>query len=295
MITLLAIITISTSHAQSNFAFSFEKFESQVLSYLPSQNAGVSNENFTYAKMILGEVASGTKNKPENFNLADYFNVLSAFITLDEGQENVSMAYEKFRTAESSCDYFIGLERKVNQNKKYDIIRDKYEADLKKCKASDAGEKKFSLSDYCKEHSLDINLVSLVNDININDTKHRATEEEDWIEQQKPLDERNQHLIDSLFSIHNSYIGKSLVGPKFESTMWAVIQHSNIQMMEKYLPVIQESVRKGEISVGPLKMLIDRYHGLKYGYQIFGSQSGFGFDLADEETRNDIKAKYEIE
>jgi len=31
-------------------------------------------------------------------------------------------------------------------------------------------------------------------------------------------------------------------------------------------------------------MMLDRYHGLKYGYQIFGRQSGFGFDLAGEKS-----------
>jgi len=41
-------------------------------------------------------------------------------------------------------------------------------------------------------------------------------------------------------------------------------------------------------------MLIDRFYGLKYGYQIFGSQSGFGFEMADEETRKKIELKYGI-
>jgi len=77
--------------------------------------------------------------------------------------------------------------------------------------------------------------------------------------------------------------------------MWAVIQHSNLEMMERYLPVIQKAVKDKELNIVPLKMLIDRFYGLKYGYQIFGSQSGFGFEMADEKTRKEIELKYGIE
>jgi hypothetical protein len=103
-------------------------------------------------------------------------------------------------------------------------------------------------------------------------------------------------MIDALYKKYETYIGRSLVGKKFENVMWAVIQHSNIDMMERYLPVIKKAVTDKEIEVGPLKMLIDRFYGLKYGYQIFGSQGeGFGFKLADEKTKNEIKIMYGIE
>ena len=36
-------------------------------------------------------------------------------------------------------------------------------------------------------------------------------------------------------------------------------------------------------------MFVDRYYGLKYGYQVFGSQSGFGFELADPKTKEKIE------
>jgi len=39
-----------------------------------------------------------------------------------------------------------------------------------------------------------------------------------WPNQHK-LDKENQQLIDSLFDIHKSYIGKTHVGNKFEVTM----------------------------------------------------------------------------
>ncbi|MFK7783667.1 MAG: hypothetical protein AB8B56_01055 [Crocinitomicaceae bacterium] len=65
--------------------------------------------------------------------------------------------------------------------------------------------------------------------------------------------------------------------------------------MEKYLPILQKAVADGQINEKPFKMLIDRYYGLKYGYQVFGSQSGCGFELADDKKREEIKTKYNLE
>ncbi len=56
-----------------------------------------------------------------------------------------------------------------------------------------------------------------------------------------------------------------------------------------------KAVTKKELDASPLKMLIDRYYGLKYGYQIFGTQSGFGFKLADDKRRKKIELKYGID
>lgn len=74
--------------------------------------------------------------------------------------------------------------------------------------------------------------------------------------------------------------------------MFIVIQHSNLKMMERYLPVIQKAVKGKEVDVLALKYLIDRYYGATYGYQIFGSQNGI--EIADEKTRKEIERKYGI-
>ena len=74
-----------------------------------------------------------------------------------------------------------------------------------------------------------------------------------------------------------------------------MIQHAQVETMGRYLPVVHQAFLSGELAAGPLKMLIDRYYGLKYGYQIFGSQTGFGFDLADEQTREAILEQYQLE
>ena len=75
--------------------------------------------------------------------------------------------------------------------------------------------------------------------------------------------------------------------------MFFVIQHSNVEMMERYLPIVQKAVRQNELQETPLKMLIDRIYGAKKGYQIFGNQEFV--DLSDKKTRIEISKKYGIE
>lgn len=77
--------------------------------------------------------------------------------------------------------------------------------------------------------------------------------------------------------------------------MWTVIQHSNTEMMEEYLPIIQNAVNEKGLDEGALKMTIDRYYGLKYGFHVFGSKTGFGLELADDKMKKEIELKYGIE
>ena len=214
-----------------------------------------------------------------------------AFVNLDESNQNIEIAFKKAieLDTENICTII-----KAFGNSELDIrIPETFYSFLKNC--TDQNEKdNFDLESYAKKNGLDLKLVNEIYKIQLADIKYRFDKPMDW-SKQKPLDEQNQKRIDSLFSNYNAYIGKSLVGEKFESTMWAVIQHSNTEMMEKYLPIIQKAVQEKELDVTPLKMLIDRYYGPKYGYQVFGSQSGFGFKLADEKKKTEIERKFGIE
>ena len=74
--------------------------------------------------------------------------------------------------------------------------------------------------------------------------------------------------------------------------MWAVIQHSNIETMEKYLPIMHEAIKKGNLSEGTIKLTIDRIYCAKYNYQPFGSQFGGDCKSSSKEVREKVKAKY---
>jgi len=295
LILLLAITTLSCN-AQINkqSKFNNENFEQKFLAYEPEQKEGVSKKDFTEGVMIINNVKKDVKNNPKNFNVVDYLNIMSAFLTLNENEKNVKIAFNKFVASEGSCEYILYSESSFKNKPKYKIILDDYLVELSKCKSNEIVEKSFNIKEYCNERNLDVNLVNLINKILVNDQKFRIEKPVD-MSKQNPLDIRNQQLIDSLFGKYNTYIGKSLVGEKFNDVMFLVIQHSNLKTMENYLPITQKAVKEKELGVVELKMLIDRYYGLTYGYQIFGSQNGFGFELADEKKRIEIEKKYEIE
>jgi len=276
-------------------AITNENFEQEILNYVAENNSKQTDKQFEHATMILRETKKATKGKPENFNKADYFNVLSAFLTLRESPDRLTMAFNKFLNADGSCEYLTSFSDIVESNKKYDPVRERWMAAKDRCEASGAKiVQEFDIQQYATTNSLDIKLLQLIDDIQEVDGRYRK-DSDSAFELQKPLDLKNQRLIDSLFQIYESYIGRSLVGQQYEHVMWSVIQHSNMEMMGKYLSIIHQAFLSDEIGKMPFKMLLDRYYGLKHGYQIFGSQSGFGFELADEETRRKIMSEYGVE
>lgn len=243
--------------------------------------------------MILSETKKYVKNEPKKFNRADYFNILSCFLSLQENEETINIAFQKFKNSEGSCEYF--LDKTLFKSPKYDVVREEITKQNLICeKSTPVDSTPLDLNEYARKNNLDINLILAIDKIARLDEKYRKLETTDW-SKQTPLDQENQKTIHTLYNLHKSYIGKTLVGEKFSYTMWSVIQHSNVEIMEQYLPIIQKAVAEKELDLAPFKMLIDRFYGLKYGYQIFGSQSGFGFEMADEKKRKEIELKYGIE
>jgi hypothetical protein len=270
-----------------------QNFESALLSYTPKKSSLISQKDFNYGSMIIREMQDAVKNDAEGFNRADYFNVLSAFLTLEESEENIDLAFDKFAQSEGACEYFIAFEKQVRESDKYLPVRKKFLSRTAQCKSGDT-EKQISLSgkEYAKEYDLDENLVTLMEEIKKRDQKHRTGE--GFMIKQKPLDDKNQVIVDSLYRVYGKYVGESLVGSELESVMWAVIQHADADMMKRYLPVLQKAYAEGELALAPLKMTIDRYYAITEGFQVFGSQQGFNSDLADEEKREEIKMMYGI-
>lgn len=290
IISILFLTIVTSCKSQKIVEFDYNNFEKQVLSYEPIQNSNTIKKDFDFGKMVLRETKIATENNYKNFNGADYYNILSAFTALNESEINIQIAFEKFKNSEGSCDYF--LSKRMFKSPKYDIIREKINQQIQICENSTSkNQNRFDLKEYSQKNNFDYNLILQINNINDLDEKYRNDETTDWTKQ-TPIDKENQRIIDSLYNVHKTYLGKTLVGEKFQSTMWRVIQHSNIEMMEKYLPIIQKAVNDNELDVVPFKMLIDRIYSIKFGYQIFGSQGGI--DIADDEKRKEVELKYGI-
>lgn len=83
------------------------------------------------------------------------------------------------------------------------------------------------------------------------------------------------------------WVGKSVVGGQANSALWLVIQHAPIETQEKYLPLLKESVKKGESRGSHLALLEDRILMRNGKPQTYGSQI-----TRDEKT--DKQIVYEI-
>ena len=74
------------------------------------------------------------------------------------------------------------------------------------------------------------------------------------------------NLIDKM-----GYPGKSIVGDE-ASTAFLVIQHADLEVQEKYLPILQAAADEGELRWSSLALLIDRIEMRNERPQIYGSQ-----------------------
>lgn len=70
----------------------------------------------------------------------------------------------------------------------------------------------------------------------------------------------------------NGYPGKTKVGPGLASTAFLVIQHADLAIQEKYLPIITEAADEGELNWSSVALLIDRINMRNDKPQIYGSQ-----------------------
>ena len=298
-ILLIILFVFAQSIQDSLFAQSkpteltYQNFENKILSYQPPQRKGVSKKDYDRGIFILGEAQKDVKMDHIKFCYADYWNLTTAFIYLKEPQAHLNIAFQKaIDDNENSIYEYVEAFGDKSVVRLTKAVPDVFIPFYENCKKKKTVEEVFDPTSYALKNGLDLELVQLIHQISEDDQKYRKVKGEmDW-SIQTPLDKKNMRLIDSLYNIKHTYIGKTLVGEKLESTMWAVIQHSEIKTMEKYLPIMHEAVKKGELSEGTIKLTIDRIYCAKYNYQPFGSQYGGDCELSSTEVREKVKEKY---
>ena len=88
------------------------------------------------------------------------------------------------------------------------------------------------------------------------------------IKVQKILDERG-------------WLGPDVVGGRGNTTLFLVIQHSDLAVQEKYLPMMREAVAKENARAGNLALLEDRVALGQGKKQIYGSQIGRNLETGE--------------
>jgi len=108
--------------------------------------------------------------------------------------------------------------------------------------------------------------------IKLLETKGRESKE--FIEQNKIV-----HQLDSVNTVYISnfldkygWLGSNIIGKKANITLFLVVQHSDFQTQQKYLPMLKDAVQMGNALPSNMAMLEDRVLMLDGKKQIYGSQ-----------------------
>ncbi|WP_299755864.1 DUF6624 domain-containing protein [uncultured Pontibacter sp.] len=87
----------------------------------------------------------------------------------------------------------------------------------------------------------------------------------------RTIDLENKKAVVAILEEHG-WPGKSLVGSEASSAAFLVIQHSDKETMEKYLPMLREAADKGEAAKSQVALMEDRVRMNNGQPQLYGSQ-----------------------
>lgn len=136
------------------------------------------------------------------------------------------------------------------------------------------------------EVNLDKPLVAILDTIYQEDQKYRLQIEGIEEEYGRDSDEMKAHwkIISEKDSINlikvkkildeRGWLGADVIGSQGNTTLFLVIQHSDLETQEKYLPMMREAVINGNANASSLALLEDRVALGRGEKQIYGSQIG---------------------
>jgi len=86
-------------------------------------------------------------------------------------------------------------------------------------------------------------------------------------------DAANLPKVEAILAQHG-WLGPKQIGPKANSALFLVIQHADLAVQQKYLPLMRDAVRAGRAAGSSLALLEDRIALREGRPQIYGSQIG---------------------
>lgn len=143
-------------------------------------------------------------------------------------------------------------------------------------------QKKLDLIEINYDKPLQKELITIFNDDQTSRNQYVAAQKK-YGYQSKEADSLRKIVIlkDSLNLIkiikildEKGWVGKDKVGPQANQTLFLVIQHSDLKIQEKYLPMMREALKKGNAAPSSLALLEDRVSLRQGRKQIYGSQIG---------------------
>lgn len=214
----------------------------------------------------------------------DRYNAACAFALINNFD---SSFFHLYRLAEGSTIKFSNYEHLKNDKDLILLHKDKrWENLLEKVKANKDEVEKY----------LDKSLVARLDTIYKEDQKYRLElnevetkygwESEEVKKQWKIISEKDSLNLIKVKEIldNKGWLGPKIIGQQGNSTLFLVIQHSDLETQENYLPMMKEAVKNGNADPSSLALLEDRVALGKGKKQIYGSQIG----------RNDVTGKYYV-
>jgi tetratricopeptide (TPR) repeat protein len=100
-----------------------------------------------------------------------------------------------------------------------------------------------------------------------------STQMQDLIQTMRKQDSLNLTKVKAILDKHG-WLGPDMIGKQANLALFLVIQHSDQRTQEKYLPMLQDAVRKGNAQAQDLALLQDRVALGQGKKQLYGSQIG---------------------
>jgi hypothetical protein len=267
-------------------------------------NAQIDKSSADYKKgvRILEQTQQEIDLKNGDINYAHYWN-LAAGIALTEGNKIKTYNYLLQCQKKDNVGFndLVGYLIEFNNN---DILTTKFHQLLKDefLNLIAVSEREISKNSDQKE----IEITNIINEkavrvliqMMLRDQKHRQTAGFLWNKslqtEQRKLDLINREELIKLYDNYG-YPGKSITGDnKYKNYTCLITEHGqDLKDQKKWLPIISQAHKEGELNTNPLKMLLDRIHWQEYNKQYFGSHVGVPFTSGQEIVL--IKSKYGIE
>ncbi|QHT70667.1 hypothetical protein GXP67_30455 [Rhodocytophaga rosea] len=108
---------------------------------------------------------------------------------------------------------------------------------------------------------------------NIKKYGHESEQVKKQIKIMRKTDSSNLVVVEKILDTYG-WLYPEQIGKRANSTLFLVIQHSNQQTQEKYLPMMRQAVREGKALPQDLALLEDRILLGKGELQVYGSQIG---------------------
>jgi len=240
-----------------------------------------------------------------------------AFMSIDnrgsiDDRYNASCSWALANQADSAFIQLFFITQKGNYSNYNHIISDSDLNSLHTDKRWNEIIEMVRMNKETADAKLDKALVLQLDTIFNNDQRHRKelvelTTKYGWDSQEvkdkweiiKPIDSVNLKIVCDILD-SRGWLGADIIGGKGNHTLFLVIQHADLKVQDKYMPIMREAVKKGNANARSLALLEDRValgHGRKqtYGSQIgTNKETGENYVLPLEDPENVDKRRQEL-